>query len=308
MSPKRKRGQVQGARQRLAAERAEMGLGAASSSSGGHGMRSNSQLVGLLIMLWAWGFISPQLVQRISSAVDTDIKYLNARNKSMAEAEVRFEEFEDIVILAGIGDYGRYSNNCNRDLMRVLPAMNIYVPSPTMIPLKQMNVATHTWRSCKQVILWPHVLFAMIYEHYKDTWAKRVCPGVEAVRNYWHCVRNSPQLDNDHIKARGDFTSHCVPIMVHGDGVPVTGIGKSWGKMCDVWSWSSALGTGSTLDITFYIYSVFQRLLCKSFGHDTYRHFSKKLAWSLLALWHGIWPTHDEYGMPYQEASQCVVI
>ena len=75
-----------------------------------------------------------------------------------------------------------------------------------------------------------HVLFSTIYNHYPDAWANRICPGVAAIQQFWNALANSPQLDNDDIMSRPDFKDRCIPITVHGDGVPVTGIGKSWGK------------------------------------------------------------------------------
>jgi len=34
---------------------------------------------------------------------------------------------------------------------------------------------------------------------------------------------------------------------MHGDGTPVTGLGKSWGKLVDVFSVGSILVTGPTI-------------------------------------------------------------
>ena len=129
-----------------------------------------------------------------------------------------------------------------------------------------MNVASTTWASSAQRIVWPHVLFSTIYNHYPDAWAKRICPGAAAIRSFWNALANSPQLDNDDIMSRPDFKDRCIPITVHGDGVPVTGIGKSYGGMCDVWSWTSALGSGSTIDVTFYIFQCFTGFPAKPLG------------------------------------------
>ena len=62
-----------------------------------------------------------------------------------------------------------------------------------------------------------------------------------------HPVRNLP-----------NFRRRAIPLSLHGDGVPVTGVGKSWGESMDIYSWNSLLGSGSTLQFNFYIWSIFQ--------------------------------------------------
>ena len=86
-----------------------------------------------------------------------------------------------------------------------------------------------------------------------------------------------------------------------GMGVPVAGLGKSWAKLIDVWHWVSMLGQGGTLDMCMYIYSVYQRSLCKVLSHNTYQWVQRKMAWSLYQLWTGKWSTHDDLGNPFLE-------
>ena len=44
------------------------------------------------------------------------------------------------------------------------------------------------------------------------------------------------------VPARPDMREKCIPLAIHGDGTPVTGVGKAWSKQYDVWSWCSLLG------------------------------------------------------------------
>ena len=82
-----------------------------------------------------------------------------------------------------------------------------------------------------QYLMWPHELFSAIYHYYKTGWTEYVCPSVRAIEAFWDSQAGNPQLDSDDIRSRPDFRSRCIPIALRGeDGVPVTGLGKSWSK------------------------------------------------------------------------------
>jgi len=83
-----------------------------------------------------------------------------------------------------------------------------------------------------------------------------------------------------------------IPIFIHGDGVPVKGVGKSWGESCDIYNWGSLLASGGTVEITFLIWAVW----CHSVVTGTKDLFWKILNWSLTALFFGRHPTHDYLG------------
>ena len=85
-----------------------------------------------------------------------------------------------------------------------------------------------------QFILWPHVLLSTIFHKYPAAWIARVCPSPESISTFWDAIPNSPQFSLPEIASRLDFRRKCIPISIHVDGVAVTGVGKSWGKMADV--------------------------------------------------------------------------
>ena len=43
------------------------------------------------------------------------------------------------------------------------------------------------------------------------------------------------------VSKRDGHEESCIPLRLHGDGTPVTGIGKQWGKLVDVYSIASLL-------------------------------------------------------------------
>eukprot|EP00969_Alexandrium_andersonii_P195699 8645728-Alexandrium_andersonii.AAC.1 len=52
----------------------------------------------------------------------------------------------------------------------------------------------------------------------------------------------------------------CIPLALHGDGVPVSGVGKAWSKSLDVYSWCSLLGKGCTVQSNYIIVALFTKL------------------------------------------------
>jgi hypothetical protein len=202
--------------------------------------------------------------------------------------------------LEGPSCLGKLSCSRNMTVLNILPPSFVNVPTPIDMPLKSGD--THTMSG--QYVLWPHELFSSIYHMYNDAWTRVITPGTDAITAFWDAMAQNPQMDNDDIRGRADFRTRCIPISIHGDGVPVSGVGKSWVKLLDVWSWSSLLGRGSTMDACFYIFSVFTKLCCTQEGYKTYDHVSWKLRWSLYWLWLGRWPTHDADGVAYVEGTQ----
>ena len=83
----------------------------------------------------------------------------------------------------------------------------------------------------------------------------------------------------------------------------MAGLGKSWSKLLHIWHWKSMLTSGRTLDVCFYIYSIYDRMLSKVEEAATYDWLHKKLKWSFEALWTGMWPKRDEEGKPYPKAT-----
>ena len=69
-----------------------------------------SLLLWFLTGLWAWGLMSPQMVQKIAERCLADLDYAMQSESHMLSIR------KDLESLATIGNSGRYSNNCQRDL------------------------------------------------------------------------------------------------------------------------------------------------------------------------------------------------
>ena len=53
-----------------------------------------------------------------------------------------------------------------------------------------------------------------------------------------------------------------MPISLHGDGVPVTGVGRSWSKSYDALTWTSCVASGDTVSIFNFIVGMFKDAAC----------------------------------------------
>ena len=95
------------------------------------------------------------------------------------------------------------------------------------------------------------------------------------------------------MKNRLDHRAKCIPLSLHGDGTPAMGVGKAWGKLIDIWSWSSLLVTGRSNLTIFLIFCVHSVLRSVEAGHNTLETAFQKMTWSFNALWEGKWPSFD---------------
>lgn len=251
--------------------------------------RAESQLAQFLVTSWAWGEMTPQNVQMIAQLAVKDVV------ESLRIGRVPRE----LLMLASLGSFGAHANNCHRDLVAKLEEPKLCEASSLDLPLKLKSGTT----TRKQRAFWPHEVFASIFRDYPDSWQTRICPGQEAVTAFWEQMSGSEVYATHPVRLRATHRSHAVPISIHGDGVPVTGRGKKWCKFADIFSWTSMLAYGPTIDIMFFIWMSIASLASKTPGQHTQRSFFAQLAWSLNALWEGKWPAADHTGRRYRQGS-----
>ena len=273
MEPPRKKQKRGGIKQRIArAKEAEWAV---------HNFEGSSTLAALLLSLFAWGFFSPQRVQEIAARAVQDIE--NAANNPSV--------IEELKILQSLGTKGKYSNKMHGQLMeRIEWVSRLPKGYKFQIPLRGFR------QTCSQMMLLPHELFSVIYHSYKAVWSKTVAPSVDTVKKFWHAVRLHPQMQDHPMKAKPSWNERTVPIAVHGDGVPIVGVGKAWSRMMTHYSWYSLIGQGKTSSTLMWIWAFYDRLKVGDVTHGTLHEFYKILHWSFLCLAEGKWPSHDPYG------------
>lgn len=275
---KRRRSQPQerteprgGIRQRLASRRCESEL------------PPHSALCKILLTLFSWGEISPQLCQTIAAAAMEDAEQYKDEKTSL----------KDLSTIAHIGSDGQHAHKCYGDLMARMP-LSVRLPLPTVshLPFKE------PCSNMLQAFMLLHELFAAIWNHYPHTWKKCIVEGEETLRTFWRSNAGHPAFSSSGLEDIPDYDSCCVPIGFHGDDVPITGINKSRAQGMTVFSWSSLVGVGETRDKQYLIYSCWEKLRAveKNQSHDTLGRFFTILVWSLSWLRAGTWPDRDWQG------------
>ena len=249
--------------------------------------QKDSCLAEHLLYRWAWGEISAQDVQCISKLVLEDI----AEKRDLRKLEA----------LAAAGGYGKYSNKVYAAVLKVA-APEIHIPSPFTVKLPFKN----PFGLILQAMILPHILFATIYRSYRETWEKVICPSTEAVTSFWQemVASGNPNITPE-LKNKKNFRSRCIPLCLHGDGVPVSGLGKGWVQTVTNWSWYSLLAThAATADSLFFVCAIYDKL--RQHGKDlnaTAHHFLTILRWSFECLFTGKWPERDYLGRAFEPSS-----
>ena len=94
------------------------------------------------------------------------------------------------------------------------------------------------------------------------------------------------------------YQTHGIPVRLHGDGTPVTGIQRAWVKSVESWSLSSVLCTGTSRFTNFILYMVHAAMILS--GERNARDaFFRKLNWSLEWAYKGRHPDRDDTGRLY---------
>lgn len=265
--PPKRRGGIRQRRERQAREEA---------------LPQQSVLAVLLLQLFAWGDISAQLAQKIADAAYKDAN-------SMKAAETDLGHLQKI---ASVGCGGQYQNKCYSDLMKNLP-MRIHIPVPTLTKLP------FSCGDLLQGLLLPHEMFSALHHHYPSAWSKFVVPSQERLESFWRTNSLHPSFAARNLDSRPEYRRFCVPLSLHGDDVPVVGVGKAWCALLTVFSWTSMCGLGSTKESQFFIWGCWEKLRKYNLddqAQDTLGSFFKVLVWSLQWLERGQWPDRDWQG------------
>ena len=252
---------------------------------------SSSKLATLLIRGVLWGGMSAVFASEIARA-------------SVADGLA----FPDLKQLARLGTSGSHKCHIWRDFKKCLK------PSPIRRALRNVTVPVKvdavTVRRGEIGILYPHELFSVMHEHYYDHFLKYILGGnVNNVSDFWSQMDKHPSF-KDHPMHRHrlfNFRTHAVPIVVYGDGTPVTGVSKAWCKEVDGIIWSSALMHDDRPWLHNYIMCfLYELLLYKSEAGEriTEDEVWKEIVWSLYWLGEGVHPDRGSDNVVYTDAAR----
>ena len=275
MPPKNKRTRTGGIRQRRKQAKMEE-----------QAIMGHSVLASFLLQLFAWGEMSAQRVQKIASLAMLDIEAcMNGTGHA-----------EDLKNMAKIGTEGHHQNKCYADLMK--QCLDISIPRPFVATLPFVKPLHDQFQS----MLLPHELFSSIYHSYKGAWRQSLYGSADSVRKFWQAQASHPQMAGHPVSFKPNRFTLAIPLSLHGDDVPVTGVGKAWTGKLTQWCWASLLGRGATSEVLFWIYGLFERLrvILTAGSESTLHTFFRILRWSFHWLFKGVFPDRDHDGVKPQ--------
>ena len=265
-----------------------------------------SRLVQNLLEDFAWGVQSAQKLQSTAMSSLRDLKELrHLLSSQKGEASSSSSSFvtpssssieQDVEMIATIGCQGQYQNKCYSDLMaRIEP--NMFLPKPHTCKMRfSKGLGEKT-----QEILLPHMMLSAFYKCRKF-WKHTILLDEDQCLQFWRAQKlgKHPQWRGHPLESMDDSAlSKILPISLHGDEVPVTGIGKQWSKKMVNWSWHSMLACSSSVKQSqFFIWSMFEKAGVEegNGGYSALRRFFQILKWSFFFLFEGVWPTRDVDG------------
>ena len=241
-----------------------------------------SKLAEYLKEKWGWGLMSGPTVQEIAHAgVEDGLKC------------------PDLVMLSKLGCSGKYPGKCHSELLDKLPINMISEQLFFMCVYYKMQKILKGAQHC---MLLPHELFAAFYIHHRQHFVEHILGGTrDNLSKFWNDMVDHPALASHPMTTKAGWKQLYVPLSLHGDGVAISGVGRSWSRSVDVFSWASLVGKGCTILTNFLIYLWFPKFICSGAGIDSLGLFMKRLAWSFYWLAVGKWPNRDWHGKPIND-------
>ncbi|CAE7318475.1 unnamed protein product [Symbiodinium sp. CCMP2592] len=166
----------------------------------------------------------------------------------------------DLQMLGQLGENRTETHNLWRDLQRrtVKPFLQ---PCWENIPLSMGERQLPFFK--------PHYIFETLRDQRPQTFAASICPGEESVARFWRECGDHPALRQHPVRALPNFDKRAVPVVLHGDGVPITAIGASQKSCCFI-SWRSLLCRWTATRKQHYlICPVWSDHLAKTRQHNT---------------------------------------
>ncbi len=178
---------------------------AASSST----RRTVSSLARQLLYAWSWGEISARTVQELAEA---------ALNDGCAMDEIK--------TLAGLGARGSQPGNIHRDLEAQLCSTD-FGQAVSTLPL-ELKIGPMHFASLHLPFLWPHAMFATLFHKYPAAFRERLCGGDPAnTEVFWTALEGTTRYQQHWVKDKVDHKKLCVPLSLHGDGIPIAHAGRA---------------------------------------------------------------------------------
>ena len=262
-APKRRKGGIQ---QRRAADLEER--------------TGKSALHELLMTYLAQGILSASMCWNISQAAAEDLK-------RAGDGIV----FPDLEFLASFTS----AKNVQRGIDGLLAKQSGWpMPTEVNIPMQGTNP-----EKASSYIMLPHETFHAMY-HSAKGWTSSILPDSSKLASFWSTFCKHPAMVDHPISKRSD-KNKAVPFCLHGDEVPIVGVGKIWCRSALCFSMSSLMATAagrSAAETNLYVWGVFEKYVLPTEGvvRGTMDTFWMVMKWSFEILMSGRWPSKNWKG------------
>ena len=257
---------------------------------------------------WSWGKISAAEVQREALRSHNDFQ----RTLSSIPLSEDFMP-KSLMRVAQLGHWGTHPGNVHRELKYWLGETTIPAAHVITVPMAitKPTCGAETSVDVDFPILFPHEILAHVYRNQPALFKQLYIAGDMEEQtlgmhheNFWSTVqeRGDPRLLNHPMTTIRDWKQTFVPLSLHGDGVPVTKIGKAGSKSMEVYSFSGLLGMGSTRATKVFSFGMFESSKIKE-NDASMAQIWKTILWSLTYASQGIFPTHDVECRPLDDAT-----
>ena len=224
----------------------------------------DSELAHDMIGMWVWGKGKTSAVniqQKCQLAYKDHVRVLTELGESTDHAPMSLK------VLARLGTEGKYPGNCNRELKALLGEPRIPKTTQVDIPIKLTkqvlgkDVAQKNGK-VRMPFLLPHVIFSYYFNFCRNLFNQLFLGpegGADKLEAFWNAMEQNddPRLRDHPMKSRANWKKKAVPIVVHGDAVPVISVGRSGTKSLDNLAWHSLLAHGSSVFMKLLVYAIF---------------------------------------------------
>ena len=240
---------------------------------------AESCLFVVLMTMFAKGNLSGAQCHTIAKAAKQDL--------DKARDGYHFPKLDDLAHL-------QHGKNLQQHVFRAMSKeANFPEPFEAHIPMK--GVDPHKPSAS---IMLPHEVFAYFFSK-EDTRVEKLLPTEELCQTFWSKFQHHPCMAGHPVLGRQGFRQKCVPLCLHGDEVPISGVGKIWCRKALMLSWCSLLAVAAGRNsqrCMVYMWGVFEHFLVSG-AAGTMETFWSIIAWSFKAIWSGLWPQEDWRGI-----------
>ena len=188
-----------------------------------------SALASLIVQRVVLGHMSPQDAQQFAAAAETDVRAC----QEYVHGDAVFS-LVGLHAIAGLGHGGHFAQHAWSGFLSLIKGVQISEPFARELPI----LWNSTYTPCHQFFMLPHQLFANLYHHYRSEFRRRILGAEGAIEHFWNTMSDHPALNDHPMKEKRNWKTLYVPIALHGDGVPISGVGKSWQRSAEIWSWN----------------------------------------------------------------------